>query len=355
MSNDAFNKLRLGLSSGVVGSALLLSGGAVSRVQAAESQPRGGAIPVSRSGFSWYVANNTGTGTGSANIYGFGLSEASGNQGSTITTGGSTVTLTDAFDGCESMGVNGVGYADPDGTIDIVGDSAIGDPDSMAGLTVSREFRWMGPMTNGTAIMRSLNNFTNPGTSPVSVTVNFGCNLGSDSGTVIEASSAGAGNVIVPDNAFWFVSSDGQPYSDPPITHVRYGSGSAVVPYFSFPFPGAGTRGVPNPGPGVNSWIDNYDITIPAGATVHIVRFIGLSNGAGTSLADIPAFTDLNALSANGLLAGIPPAAQPNILNWAAGAPPAPSFAVPTMGKVGMVIMAGLVAMLGLFGFRRSL
>ncbi|AKS41073.1 hypothetical protein [Wenzhouxiangella marina] len=354
MSNDAFNKLRLGLSSGVVGSALLLSGGAVSRVQAAESQPRGGSfVTVSRSGFSWQISNNTGT----RSIYGFGLYEASGNQGSTITTGGSTVTLTDAFDGCESMGVNGVGYADPDGNIDIVGDSAIGDPDSIGGLTVSREFRWLGPMSNGTAIMRSLNNFTNPGTSPVSVTVNFGCNLGSDSGTVIEDSSAGGGNVLVPDDAFWFVSSDGQPYSDPPITHVRYGAGSSVVPYFSFntggPIPEG--RGVANPGPGVNSWLDNYDITIPAGATVHIVRFIGLSNGAGASLADIPAFTDLNTLSANGLLAGIPPAAQPNILNWAAGAPPAPSFAVPTMGKVGMVIMAGLVAMLGLFGFRRSL
>jgi len=352
MSTDAFNKLRLGLSSGVVGSALLLSGGAVSRVQAAESKPRGGSqVTVTQTGFFWYVSNSTGTGS----IIGFGLREASGTQGSTITTGGSTTSLSDAFDGCESMGVNGVGYADPDGTIDIVGDTAIGDPTSLGGLTVSREFRWMGPMTNGTAIMRSLNNFTNPGTSPVSVTVNFGCNLGSDSGTVIEGSSAGPGNNLVPDDAFWFVSSDGQPYADPPITHVRYGTGSAVVPYFSDPFAGQ-TRGVPNPGPGVNSWLDNYDITIPAGETVHIVRFIGLSNGAGVNLADIGAFADLGTLGANGLLAGIDPAAQQNIRNFAAGAPPGPTgptFAVPTMGKVGMGLMAGFLALLGMLGIRR--
>ena len=54
MGMNSFEKLRLGLTGGMMGSALLLAGGAVSRVQAAETRPsqRGGSsVTVTRTGF----------------------------------------------------------------------------------------------------------------------------------------------------------------------------------------------------------------------------------------------------------------------------------------------------------------
>ncbi len=351
MNSQSFNKLRLSVGTGVVGSALLLAGGAVSRVQAADSKPRGGAaVTVTRTGYFWYVSNDTNTNS----VTGFGLTEASSTT-SRPTTGGSSGTLSDAFDGCEIMAINGIGYEDPDGTIDVVGNAAIGDPDTIAGLTVSREFRWMGARPNGTATMRSLNNFTNSGSSPVSVTVEFGCNLGSDGSTFIEGFSTGGmlrGGPVVPDDALWFVSSDEQPYSDPPVTHIRFGEGTSVVPYFT-DSAGGGKRGAVSPGAGNDDWVDNYDITVPPGQTVHILRFIGLNNGAQLSLADAPIFESLTSIAAAGLVSDIPLSAQANILNFGPAGPVAPTFAVPTMGKLGMGLMAGFLALLGMLGIRR--
>jgi|GEM_PF-7060777 len=352
MGMNSFEKLRLGLTGGMMGSALLLAGGAVSRVQAAETRPsqRGGSsVTVTRTGFFWFISNSTST----EGITGLGIREASATT-SVQTTGGSSTTLSDAFDGCEVMAVDGTSYADPDGTLDLVGDSVIGDPTVIAGLEVSREFSWTNSaLPNGTAIMRSLNTFTNNGASPVSVTVSFGCNLGSDGSTFIEGTSNGSGNVTVTDDNLWFVSSDEQPYSDPPVTHVRFGTGASVVPFFGSLGPGPQGVNPGAPGPGDDNYVDNYDISVDPGQTVHILRYLGLSNGGLASLSDAPTFEDLDSLDAAGLLAGIPASAQENIVNFAMAGPAPSPFAVPTMSRFGLILMAGLLALGGLLGWRR--
>ena len=344
MKGKGFNKLRLAGSS-AIGASMLLAGGAASRVLADEQKSgqgtRGGGSVVVRTGISWFVSTSTNTN----GISGMGFNDASFTTSAT-TTGGATTELNDAFDGCEIMAVDGTGYADPDGVLDLNGDVMTGDPTTIAGLTVSRQFRWNNAtLANGTAVVRSLNTFVNPGGAGISVMVSFGCNLGSDSGSIVEGTSNGSGNVPVTDDNLWFVTSDAQPYGDPPITHVRYGQGAAVTAVFD--------AGNGPPGPGVNDFVDTYALTVPPGQTRHILRYIGLSNGGGASLADAPTFENLASLNTAGLLAGIPPTElSGNVANFEPLTAPAPA-AIPSMSRIGTWLLAGTLGLLAVFGLRR--
>jgi hypothetical protein len=156
-----------------------------------------------------------------------------------------------------------------------------------------------------------VDSFTNPTGAPISVTATYDCDLGSDNNTAIQASSSG--NAVVEDADNWFVSyQDTTPHHDPINSFGRFQTGAAVTPTLQAAY---------IPGAGLEYFVDDYAITVPAGKTVRIMRLAGFNPKLAPSVADAPVFASLSSLSANGLMVGVSLANQQEIVNYI---PPAP-------------------------------
>ncbi|HXO10141.1 MAG TPA: Ig-like domain-containing protein [Solirubrobacteraceae bacterium] len=131
------------------------------------------------------------------------------------------------------------------------------------GLNVSRDVF----VPSNDSFARWLNVVTNPGTSPATVTVQTGNNLGSDNNTVVTATSAG--NTTPTTSDTWVATfqnfNGGVTTSDPRLGHVMRGPGAPV-----------GLAGIDFQSPaaeGGNTPFWGYTLTVPAGGTRIIVNY----------------------------------------------------------------------------------
>lgn len=163
---------------------------------------------------SWYT-NNTGAGapfSGSCNgVPSFNLDDATGPTGAG-----------DAYDVGWQIHVDGVAFAAPGNSAELTGTTLTAGPVAMSGLEVTVQHYY----STSSAVARILVLLRNPGAAPVAANVQVPVNFGSDSGTVIRATSSGDTTVTTTDR--WVVSSDGGP-SDPVNTSVMYGPGAPRV------------------------------------------------------------------------------------------------------------------------------
>ncbi len=262
---------------------------------------------------------------------GFGITEASLDSGD----------LTDAFDGVLVMAVNGTVFKNPDGSIDLNGTTITSDLVNIGGLNTQVQF-FFEPTQNA---VRALYSFTNTTGGSLPANVLLDNNLGSDSGTVIAATSDGDTTVEPTDN--WFASNDsgsdqsvgpdGVPIADPAITWVRFGQGAGVS-----------TNAQPLASPG--AFRESYTLNVPAGATQRLMVIVKLSNNVPDSVSAGPALDSLPELQSAGLLAGLSAQQQSELANWSAAVVGGPATPVPTVsawGRLGLILslaVGGLAA-----------
>jgi hypothetical protein len=281
-----------------LGLALLLAGPAAAVVTPTPTVLSGG-------GATWQVTNSGGTNTG--------LPTGTSNFSIGLTVNDTTLgTKNDAFDNGLTVWVNNVIFAlpDPPATVDVTAGVLTAGPLPMSGLNVTVEYR---PIATGPTL-RTLVSFQNPTGSPISVTVSWVSNVGSDGLTKVEGTSSGDTAFTTADR--WLVLSPGSDLDTDVInTFVLSGPGSpasppttALLTAFS---DGTGTQGVTT----------TYAVTVPAGETRYLLFFNQIHLTIAEGLTGAAVFND-NPLLTSAFMAGIVDAQLPQIVNWDFAGPP---------------------------------
>jgi hypothetical protein len=214
----------------------------------------------------------------------------------------------DAYDNAAMLWLDSTVFVPPD-PVDLTGQTLTAGPVSMSGLDVTMQYY----AASGDATLRTLITFQNPSGSAINATAEWVNNHGSDGGTGIRGTSDGDLTFSTADR--WIVSSDsaGTP-GDPVNTYVLFGPGSpAATPSAAsqLVFSCAGTEGV----------LSTFDISVPAGATRHLMFFNQMNAENAEGLAGAVEF-DTNPAQGGDLLSGLDATQLSEVLNWAFGAPP---------------------------------
>jgi len=214
---------------------------------------------------------------------------------------------TNAFDTAYTIYVNGTSFVAPNPS-DLTGTTFTAGPVSMSGLNVTVEYHFSDTI-QAARIRVILQNPTAVNNNP---SINIALNLGSDAGTVIEATSSG--DLLYTSADRWVITSDGLPLT-PVNTTVVYGPGAVrEVPFFTT----TTVCGDPEP-TGVGF---TFNILVPANTTRQLMFFAGLGDIAGPgntitgAIANVTMFDNNNSIDPS-LLAGIPAGDLGEILNWA--------------------------------------
>ena len=283
------------------------------------------------------------------------MSEASYTHAVAATTlnGGTTMsTLNDAFDGyntlclslnntvasCQTGNANFViynknGAASLDGTCN---DRQVIFPTQVAGnISMSRRVY----VPDNDSYARWLNVFTNTGSSAQTVTAVIANNLGSDSNTVITASSTGSTTSPINDTSEKWVATfqnySGTTTSDPRLGHVLEGAG-ATVPLAGLNF----ANGDDNP-----YW--GYTFTVQPGQTRIIMNFVTAQPSKAGAAAQAARLAGLPADATD----CITPTELTSVANFVA-APAAPPVQAPGPSAPMLALLTALLAALGLVALR---
>jgi hypothetical protein len=212
----------------------------------------------------------------------------------------------DGFDGGIIVGVNGKDFDVPSGNGNLSGQQLTVGPNTINGLKVTRYDRAL----STSPTLRSLVKLTNTSSGKVTRTISLHSDLGADSSTNIVASSSGDLNFTTADR--WLIT-DGDA-SDPPVTHVFYGTGAPVTTSAITSTPGVLS------GPYYDCVGIDMTVTIPAGGTRYVMFFAQMHKltdhaaAYATSKADAAVF-DPAGLSSD-LLTGISSKVKGRIVNW---------------------------------------
>lgn len=223
------------------------------------------------------------------------------------------------------------------GTGALSGNGVLFAGQTIAGLNT--QLRWDVLTTEATA--RGYLSLTNPTGAPITVTVDYLTNFGSDSGTILRGSSSGDTTFTTADR--WLVSSDGSPTSGDPVnTTVLWGGTPAVTPssVSNTVFDCAATNGARA----------TYSVTVPAGTSRALLFFQRLSDSDVTALATASSFD--NVVAGSPLLAGLSGAQTAAVQNFGIGGGTAVLAAVPVGGQWSAVL-AALLALVGATVFWR--
>ncbi|MFM9024703.1 MAG: CARDB domain-containing protein [Planctomycetaceae bacterium] len=248
------------------------------------------------------------TGPGTAITLPLELFDANGFRWDIQTDGSVSDGTSDAYDG----GLRVSGFpAGATATIAAGGREVSLGPATVGGVVVSR--RIFVPADQGWA--RYLEVVTNPGTSPVSFTVQIDSNLGSDGGTRLIGVSSGASTFGATDD--WIVTDDG-PGGDPAMLHVVAGPGAAIRPS------SAGLSG--------DSLTYGFPLTLAPGQTRIVMHFAAQNVDQPTALAKGPLLAALPSAA----LAGLSSTDLEAIVNFVVG--DSDSYAVPAQAGVPLVL-----------------
>ena len=180
----------------------------------------------------------------------------------------------------------------------------------MSGLKVSRKIY---VPSSGPAFSRSVTFLRNPTGAPITVNLNFEGNLGSDSGTLILATSSGDATITDPTNDSWATSADSATSpSDPPLAHVWDTTLNAGVADRVDHIYGASTGTTPwaNGADEVRALYDN--VTVPAGATIGYMQV----EAQRSTIADANAAAPQLAVGPQDVFAGLTDPELSTLQNW---------------------------------------
>jgi hypothetical protein len=246
------------------------------------------------SGIQWHIANNTDgiplAGTG------LGITDATQTAGA----GGHS----DAYDGAFVLSVNGVVFKNPDAIVDLTGSTVTSDPVVLSGLTTTVEYFF----STSSPTIRALYSFKNPSSSPITASLRWNSDLGSDASTIIETTTNGNNTLEASDR--WLITSDAAPFNDPVLTWVRSGPGTIqAVPNTER------TPSVLNGG-ALDKYVERFDVTVPAGHTRRLMFFSQLHSTVAEAQSAVSVFDSNASLTAAGLLAGLSNDQLAEIVNW---------------------------------------
>ena len=231
-------------------------------------------------GASWFTSGLTGTSNARPSggrcgpIPGIGVFSA-GNTGAEI----------DAFDGGLLLFVDDVPLPVSTRVSEDDGALRVG-PVTLSGLEIALTYTAL----RSSPTLRTLVRIRNPTTAVVSTQVAFATNFGSDTGTVIRATSDGDSAITTADR--WAITSDNRlpPTADPVSTHVVAGPGAPNV------LPALGTQVFACFGSDTNGLLATYDLSVRPGETQALLLY----NQVHTQVAD--ATTDVAAFDATPIL-----------------------------------------------------
>ncbi len=267
------------------------------------------------------------------------------------TSGGGTVstTLSDAFDGYNSLCVSLTGATGPctdgDPAFTIYSDNGAGTLDGACG---NRQLN-LNPQTIGAVqvsrkvfvpsndeFIRWFNSFTNTSGAPVTISVVTANNLGSDTGTTIVSTSSGDATVTTADR--WVTTFEnfvGTTSNDVRLGHVLWGPGAAV-----------GLSGITFAN-GSDTPFWSYSLTLAPGETRAILNF---ATGQPSRVEAAVKSNELTGLPTNAVQC-LSDAEKGQIANFV-GIPPSVTE-VPTVSTVGLIATALLLAGASFFLLRR--
>ena len=251
----------------------------------------------------------------------------------------------DAFDNAWNVWVNGTGVAQTTG--DLTGSTLTLDPVAISGLNVTVQYY----AVPGIALLRTLVTLQNPTGSAIAAQVDVPVNFGSDSGSIIQATSSGDTTVTTADR--WVISSDGGP-SDPVNTTVMYNGAATITPaaYTQTVFNCAATNGLGA----------TFNLSIPAGQSLSLIFFAGLGgiNVSDNTIASAQSaaaaiFDTPTGLTNVGGFAGLTAQQSTTLANWGPVVLPPPSVPtpVPTLAEWSLVLLSVLLAGFGAVFLRR--
>jgi len=220
-----------------------------------------------------------------------------------------------AYDNFHLIAVDGVAFANPDGDVDLTGNSASGftvttdavmlpNLPNLPSLNVTMEY-FFDPNSPTVRVIASLEN---PTADTITPTVRYGGNLDSDLPTAIQATASGDTILNAADR--WSITDDAFLASaDPANTIVYYGPGTPAVTPSSV--------GLFSSGSGQFDIVRaDYHPTILPGETVRLMWFGQLSDTAAHAIENVAVFDDNTDVEAAGLLAGLSPGELASIVNW---------------------------------------
>ncbi len=174
----------------------------------------------------------------------------------------------DAYDFAYSLSVNGTTYvAGGTDMTTLSGRNVILRSATIGSLTVQRQVY---VPASGGDYARYLDVVTNPGSSGATVTLNIRGNLGSDSGTVLYATSSGDASLTGADT--WFGTDDSDASGDPSLGHVMQGSSPRV--------------GLTSASLSSDNFTWTFSTTVPAGGRVALLTFAIQKNSRADATAE---------------------------------------------------------------------
>lgn len=219
----------------------------------------------------------------------------------------------DAYDGFGGFAVDGVGFNAPGGVVTANGNLITAGPVVLSGMNVNVQF-YFDP---NTATVRFLAIFNNPTGADISSVIAWGGELGSDSNTIVRATSDGDTVLTIADR--WSIS-------------TQLSVEAPTDPVSTFVFGGPGTPAVT-----LNSIVNNlsatsdkldvrYNLTVPAGQTRSLLLFAQMNSTLTSAQNAVATFDSTTALLNGGFLAGLTQADLAQVANW--------DFSALTIGNV---------------------
>ena len=233
---------------------------------------------------------------GNGDTWSFGSGSSMNLQDASLINGG--FSGVDAFDGASRVEIDGVAYSG--GVVSQSPGLRTGETQNIGGVDVAVSFE----VLPGRPAIRTLVTLTNPGGTPLTPTLGWLSNWGSDGSTILHYTSSGDASYSTTD--FYGVTND---VADPAVnsgdpTNVSFwGDGNGVLPdsITATVFSAVGTEGL-----GLG-----YGMSLAPGETQTFLFVHELSNSGNAGLAAAQ-----SALSTDELLAGLDPAFLAALQNW---------------------------------------
>lgn len=249
---------------------------------------------------------------------------------------GNSSDQSDGFDSFALVTVNGSYFLNPDATVDVADHTITTDVVNMGGLDV----RIRHTALQSAPVLRTLVELTNPTDAPITQTVTFEQDLGSDQDTWVQATSSGDDTWTAADR--WSVTTEDEaaPFGDPVVTTAYYGPGAIAAPITLLDLcgerfdalsaaaktdttAGASSGGVdPSAVESLAAMTSaaHFSVTVPAGETRYLAAFnsVTTDDAVGPALA-VTALYDAGLTGA--LAEGLDPAVVAQVVNWSPAPP----------------------------------
>ncbi len=211
----------------------------------------------------------------------------------------------DAFDDAGLISVDGTYYTNPDGDVDVTGQTLTTDLSAINGLTLSLQYTAL----SGSQTLRTLISMTNPGASTISSTISYQLNWGSDGSTLVRSTSSGDTTITTGD--IWSVTSDSGDAD--PVNLTAFGGAGFLTPssIATTVFNNAGSEGLAL----------NYFLSFAPGETRYLVFYHDLFDTTSDALSAAAAIYN-NPLTGE-RIAGLP---SQGVANFAAVPEPTSAY-----------------------------